>query len=53
MVHWLRLRDSSASGMSSIPDWGTKILHAEQRGQETNKQKTTQNQPNNKQQQQQ
>ena len=51
MVHWLRLRDSSASGTSLIPGRGTKIQHAEQRGQKTNKQKTTQNQPNNKKQQ--
>ena len=29
-VHWLRLHTSTAEGMSSIPGWGTEILHAEQ-----------------------
>ena len=29
-VHWLRLHTSTAEGTSSIPGWGTEILHAEQ-----------------------
>ena len=28
MIQWLRLHASTAGGMSSIPSWGTQILHA-------------------------
>ena len=27
-VQWLRLHTATAGGTGSIPDWGTKILHA-------------------------
>ena len=32
-AQWLRLRASTARGVGSIPDWGTKILHASRRSQ--------------------
>ena len=39
-VPWLRLRISTAGDMSSIPDQGTKILHAVRHGQEKKKKKS-------------
>ena len=30
MVQWLRICASTAGGLGSVPDWGTKILHATQ-----------------------
>ena len=35
MVQWLRLCASTAGDKSSIPGWGTKILHAATYGQKT------------------
>jgi len=32
VVQWLRLDVSTAGGISSIPGWGTKILHASRFG---------------------
>ena len=32
-IQWLRLHTSTAGDQGSIPDWGTKILHATQCGQ--------------------
>ena len=39
VVQRLRLCASTAGGMGSIPDWGTKIPHASQHGQKINKNK--------------
>ena len=35
VVQWLRLHESTAGGVGSIPGWGTKISHATQCGQKT------------------
>ena len=44
VVQWLRLWVSSATGVVSIPDWGTKILHATPCGQKRKKRKKFQTQ---------
>ena len=36
-VQWLRLQASTAGGVGSIPDWGTKIPHAPQHGKKKKK----------------
>ena len=38
-VQWLRLQASTAGGVGSIPDWGTKIPRAPQHGKKKKKQK--------------
>ena len=37
VVQWLRLHDSTAEGVGSIPGWGAKIPHAPQLGQKRKK----------------
>ena len=36
-VQWLKLHTSTARSMGLIPGWGTKILHAMQRGKKKEK----------------
>ena len=36
-VQWLKLHTSTARSMGLIPGWGTKILHAMQRGKKKRK----------------
>ena len=38
-VQWLRLQASTAGGVGSIPDWGTKIPRAPQHGKKKKKKK--------------
>ena len=38
-VQWLKLHTSTARSMGLIPSWGTKILHAMQRGKKKKKEK--------------
>ena len=40
-VQWLKFCTSPAGGTSSIPGWGTEILHAAQSGREQNKKRNT------------
>ena len=47
MVQWLRLHASIAGGVSSVPGWGTKILHAMQCGQKKTKNKKQKNSGSN------
>ena len=41
VVQWGRLCASNAVDVGSIPGWGTKMLHALQRGQQIKKKKVT------------
>ena len=41
MVQWLRIHSSSAGGVGSILDWGTKIPYAIKHGQKIKKKKKT------------
>ena len=41
VVQWLELRAFTGEGTGSIPDWGTKILHAVGCGQKKKKKKVS------------